>query len=309
MVDHNLCIPINRTIVLRDHFRYGLLLSAASAFTLANIHAPSAFAQIQRVKSTNAIVQKLLKIDKDITVKETLRIANARSLGLPDNASQAMIEDRAWRKYADQQAQMYGWPIGLNKQDFAKLADKQKRDDLCRSTNLPDSATDTQIEEASRHLKDQQKKLMAEEQAIQLKHLPVDLENQAYNAVMQKQKELNRPGAARMAGLPPTATWQQINSKQQDDLNQQLKRKYGISKSVSPDQLNLVIKDHLDREKTDMARRILKAPKTQSDSETWAQMQRLATALGYPKYAAIHAEGEIFTADDLFTQITQRKAK
>jgi hypothetical protein len=302
-------MPINRTIVMRDHFRYQLLMSAALTVTLANVSFQPAFARVERADLANAIVQRLLKVDKDITVADSIRIANARSLGLPDNASQAMIEDRAWQKYAVQQAQIYGWPIGLNKQDFAKLADKQKRDDLCRSTNLPDSASDAQLEEASRHLKDQQKKLMAEEQAIQLKHLPVDLENQAYNAVMEKQKELSRPGAARMAGLPPSATWQQIKSKQQDDLNQQLKRKYGLSKSVSKDQLNLAIKKHLDREQTEMARRILKAPKTQSDSEIWTQMQILAKALGYSKDAAIHSEGEIFTADDLFTQITQSKAK
>ena len=58
-----------------------------------------------------------------------------------------------------------------------------------------------------------------------------------------------------------------------------------------------------------MARRILKAPKTQSDSEIWTQMQILAKALGYSKDAAIHSEGEIFTAEDLFTQITQSNAK
>lgn len=220
-----------------------------------------------------------------------------------------MIENTAWHKHADQQAQIYGWPIGLDKQDFAKLTEKQKRDDLCRRANLPDSATDAQIEDASRNLKDQQKKLMAEEQAIQHKNLPVDLENKAYVSVMQKQKELNRPGAARMAGLPPSATWQQIKSKQQDDLIQQLKRKYGLSKSVSQEQLNLAIKNHLDREKIEMARRILKAPKTQSDSEIWTQMQILAKALGYSKDAAIHSEGEIFTAEDLFTQITQSNAK
>ena len=294
---------------MRDHFKYGLLLSAALTVTLANMSFISAFARVEGAKSANAIAQKLLKVDKDITVTESIRIANARSLGLPDAASLVMIENTAWHKHADQQAQIYGWPIGLDKQDFAKLTEKQKRDDLCRRANLPDSATDAQIEDASRNLKDQQKKLMAEEQAIQHKNLPVDLENKAYVSVMQKQKELNRPGAARMAGLPPSATWQQIKSKQQDDLIQQLKRKYGLSKSVSQEQLNLAIKNHLDREKIEMARRILKAPKTQSDSEIWTQMQILAKALGYSKDAAIHSEGEIFTAEDLFTQITQSNAK
>ena len=77
---------------MRDHFKYGLLLSAALTVTLANMSFLSAFARVEGAKSANAIAQKLLKVDKDITVTESIRIANARSLGLPDAASLVMIE-------------------------------------------------------------------------------------------------------------------------------------------------------------------------------------------------------------------------
>ncbi len=256
----------------------------------------------------NNTARALLKLSAIVPASDFSKIANARSLGLPDNASLKQIEDAAWLKYANNQAKLYCWPANLTKAELSKLDTKRKRDELCRSSNLPDTASDKQIEEAAESIKQKQQKLLTEEQEIQNKHLSASLESEAYEKVLFKQKELDRPGAARLVGLPPTASWEQIKTKQQENSNQLIARKYGIKADIKPVEMKLAIEKQLSQEKINMARRILKASPKLSDVDINAQLQTLAKALGYPKDPAIHTEFDsLLTADELFMKVLPPK--
>ncbi len=244
---------------------------------------------------------KLMKVETSISLFQLQQIANARSLGLPDNASSKQIEDAAWKKYANMRAKQFSWPANLSKEELNKFEEKRKRIELCRSLNLTDTASESEIENASQKLAEQQRSMQAEYREILQGKLSPSQQLDANKKVLEKEKELRRAGCARVEGLSPSATWAEIDTAQRKNSQAMAARKLGISSSSSLETIMSTREKQLQETKIAMGRKILKATPKVTDTEVLSTIQKLAKHFGYPKIGDYHHEFDVVTtADDLF---------
>lgn len=232
--------------------------------------------------TTENTIRELLNLSKSVPASNFERIIDARGFGLPDDATLSEIAEAQARKEFANSVKMYDWPANLSSTELRKLLDKRNHAQLCYSNNLPDTASEEDLRRAIALHREKSKKLMDEYQDIYSKKLSKDLENQACEKVMAKEKELTRAGHARAVGLLPTASWEQIKIAEADTQRNLSIKLLGISPNSSQKEIDATYDKRYWQEKALIARRIFKSPANVSDDQLQTKLKILAKALDYP---------------------------
>lgn len=227
-------------------------------------------------------IRELLNLSKLVPESDFERIIDARGFGLPDNATLSEVTEAQARKEFADSVKMYDWPDNLSSKELQKLQDRRNHAQLCYSNNLPDTASEEELRRAIALHKEESSKLMDEYTEIYSKKLPKDLENQACEKVMAKERELTKAGHARAVGLQPTASWEQIKIAEADTQRKLSIKLLGISPNSNQKEIDAAYDKRYWQEKALIARRIFKSPASISDVELQAKLKTLAKALDYP---------------------------
>ncbi len=234
------------------------------------------------INSANT-VRKMLGLGSNTKEAEFVRIINARSLDLPDDASWEQISSLATRKQLLVEAKRYNWPLKLSNTQLQERIENRKRQQLCYSCNLPETASEAELAKADEARQEQSQAIMAKYGEIQSKKLTPEKESEALAKVQAEEKELSRAASARLAGLPITATWSEIEKAQRKQTSLLSTRELGIAENSSAEAIRTARLKQAQDEKQLLIRRIFKAPSNASIAQLNLKLKMLATALGYPK--------------------------
>jgi len=266
-----------------------LIIGSIAINLICLLNQPAVSAPVKEVAKTSSSssanakdeIRELLKLSKTVPETDFERIIDARGFGLPDNATCDEITEAALRKQFEGSVKMYGWPANLSSKELLKLDEERTRSERCLSLNLPVSATEEELKNASRLLKEQSGSILDQYSEVYSKKLPKDLEIKALEKVMAKEKDLTKPARARAVNLPLTASWEQINIAEADKQRTSLTKFLGISANSSPEEIDATLQKQQRDERALIARRILKSPVGTSEAELQTQLKILAKALGY----------------------------
>lgn len=232
--------------------------------------------------ATAETIRELLNLSSSVPASEFERIIDARGFGLPDDATLSEVAEAQARKEFADSVKMYDWPANLSSKELQKLRDKRNHAQVCYSNNLPDTASEEELRRAISMYREQSGKLMDEYQEIYAKKLPKDLENQACEKVMAKEKELTRAGHARAVDLPPTASWEQIKIAEAATQRKLSIKLLGINPNSTQKEIDAAYDKRYWQEKALIATRIFKSPASTSDVQLQTKLKILAKALDYP---------------------------
>ncbi len=232
--------------------------------------------------TTEDTIRELLNLSKSVPASDFERIIDARGFGLSDDVTLSEVAEAQARKEFADSVKMYDWPGNLPSKEMQKLQDRRNHAQLCYSNNLPDTASEEELRRAIALHREQSSKLMDEYQEIYSKKLPKDLENQACEKVMAKEKELTRAGHARAVDLLPTASWEQIKSAEADTQRKLSIKLLDISPNSNQKEIDAAYEKRHWQEKALIARRVFKSPANTSDAQLLTNLKILAKALDYP---------------------------
>lgn len=247
-----------------------------------------------RGKTTDDVgvrAREILKLAPRTSDKDLARIVEARSLGLPDNASPKQILEAQEQSELETLALRRGWPLGL---DLDTLRSKQ-RDYLtaqkCKGFGLKTDASPKMLQEAQKSYDKTEDKIQEQYYRDLAKVRPEagGEQTKLFQNMQDNWREHTRPIAARKLDLPENSSWEQINEAHSEQTRRDLCRQYGLPDTAKYSEINHAerLQNHKDR--VLMMCKILQItapPDGVVSDEAYDQMRDqlrvVAHALGYP---------------------------